>query len=195
MIGEVRQMSPLNIHPEEDRADTKKKNNKVLKVILGLSALIAVPVIGSTLAASITIGTGSIEFGQGQQQAVACDTDGVTVTPVAGFTNADGAGTFKLASIAVSGIASTCDSKTFTLRVYNNTANSDPRTVASPAATPGGAVATALKVLFDDDGPTTFSTEVGDSDITVTGDATSFTVALGTTLDSASVNKITLETN
>jgi serine/threonine protein phosphatase PrpC len=186
-------MSPLNIHPEADASAKKRKNNKALKIFLGIGALIAVPAIGTTLAASITIGSGSIEFGQGQQQAVACDTDGVTVTPVAGFTNANGAGTFKLASIGVSDIAAACDGKTFTLRVYNNTANDGARTVASPAPTPNGAEATALKVLFDKD--STFSTEVGDSDITVSGDATSFTVTLATTLASGSVNKITLETN
>jgi hypothetical protein len=189
-------MSPLNIHPEADASAKKRKNNKALKIFLGIGALIAVPAIGTTLAASITIGSGSIEFGQGQQQAVACDTDGVTVTPVAGFTNAVGAGTFKLASITVSGIASTCNGKTFTLRVYNNTANDGARTVASPAPSPSasGAEATALKVLFANTNP--FSTEVGDSDITVSGgDSTSFTVNLATTLDSGSVNKITLETN
>lgn len=185
-------MSPLNIHPEEDRAVTKKKNNKVLKVLLGISALIAVPVIGTTLAASITIGTGPIQFGQGVQQAVTCD-DEVFVTPTAGFTNVSGGGTFSLLSIAVTQILAACDGKTFTLKVYNNTGGSSPQTVASPSPTPSGALATALKVLFDAETP--FSTEVGNSDITVTGDATSFTVTLGTTLASGSVNKITVETN
>lgn len=187
-------MSPLNIHPEESQPATKKKNNKLLKALLGISALVAVPVIGTTLAASITIGSGPIQFGQGVQQAVTCDNE-VTVTPTAGFTNVDGGGTFSLLSIAVTEILAACDGKTFTLKVYNNTDGSNPQTVASPAPTPSGAVATALKVLFDDDGPTTFSTEVGDSDITVTGTATSFTVTLGTTLASGSVNKITIETN
>ena len=185
-------MSPLNIHPEESQPATKKKNNKLLKALLGISALVAVPVIGTTLAASITIGSGPIQFGQGVQQAVTCD-DAVTVTPTAGFTNVSGAGSFSLLSIAVTEILAACDGKTFTLKVYNNTDGSNPQTVASPAPTPSGAVATALKVLFDKD--STFSTEVGDSDITVTGDATSFTVTLGTTLASGSVNKITIETN
>jgi len=185
-------MSPLNIHPEEDRAATKKKNNKVLKALLGISALIAVPVIGTTLAASITIGTGPIQFGQGVQQAVTCD-DEVTVTPTAGFTNVDGGGTFSLQSIEVTEILAACDGKTFTLKVYDDTNDSSPQTVASPSPTPGAAVATALKVLFDIEDP--FSTEVGNSDITVTGDETSFTVTLETTLASGSVNKITVETN
>jgi hypothetical protein len=68
-------MSPLNIHPEEDRAATKKKNNKVLKVLLGISALIAVPVIGTTLAASIAINSAApIQFGQGVIATATCDT-------------------------------------------------------------------------------------------------------------------------
>jgi hypothetical protein len=184
-------MSPLNIHPEEDRAVTKKKNNKVLKVLLGISALIAVPVIGTTLAASITIGTGPIQFGQGVQQAVTCDS-GVTVTPTAGFTNVNGGGTFSLLSIAVTEIDSACDGKTFTLKVYDNTGGSSAQTVASPSPTPSGAVATALKVVFVAAGT---STEVGNSDMSVTSTTTSFTVTLGTTLASGSVNKITVETN
>jgi hypothetical protein len=119
----------------------------------------------------------------------------VFVTPTAGFTNVGGGGTFSLLSIAVTEILAACDGKTFTLKVYNNTNGSSPQTVASPSPSPssGGAVATALKVLFDAETP--FSTEVGNSDITVTGDATSFTVTLGTTLASGSVNKITVETN
>ena len=43
------------------------------KFILGALALGAVPLIVSTFAASVTVGTGSLEFGQGSQQATACD--------------------------------------------------------------------------------------------------------------------------
>ena len=43
------------------------------KIILGLLALTAVPFLLSTFAANVTIGTGTLEFGQGSQQAIACD--------------------------------------------------------------------------------------------------------------------------
>ena len=43
------------------------------KFILGALFLGAVPLVVSTFAASVTVGTGSLEFGQGSQQATACD--------------------------------------------------------------------------------------------------------------------------
>ena len=43
------------------------------KFILGAVVLGCIPLIFSTFAASVTVGTGSLEFGQGSQQATACD--------------------------------------------------------------------------------------------------------------------------
>jgi hypothetical protein len=117
-------MSPLNIHPEEN-VDTsnKKKSNKTLKVLLGVGVLVLVPVIGSTLAAQITITNSPVEFGQGVVQTTACD-DAVVVTPDSVFTNAAGAGDFYLDSVTLSDIASGCDGKSFAIKVYDNTGTS-----------------------------------------------------------------------
>jgi hypothetical protein len=43
------------------------------KFMLGAVFLAAIPLLVSTFAASVTVGTGSLEFGQGSQQATACD--------------------------------------------------------------------------------------------------------------------------
>ncbi|MEJ6761090.1 MAG: hypothetical protein QNK54_03730 [Candidatus Planktophila sp.] len=43
------------------------------KFLLGAAVLASIPLIISTFAASVTVGTGSLEFGQGSQQATACD--------------------------------------------------------------------------------------------------------------------------
>jgi hypothetical protein len=43
------------------------------KIIFGTALLTAVPLVLSTFAASVTVGTGNLEFGQGSQQATACD--------------------------------------------------------------------------------------------------------------------------
>lgn len=43
------------------------------KFVLGAVVLGCIPLIVSTFAASVTVGTGSLEFGQGSQQATACD--------------------------------------------------------------------------------------------------------------------------
>ena len=43
------------------------------KIIFGTALLTSIPLILSTFAASVTVGTGNLEFGQGSQQATACD--------------------------------------------------------------------------------------------------------------------------
>ena len=43
------------------------------KVVLGAVVVGIVPFLLSTFAASVTVGSGALEFGQGSQQAVACD--------------------------------------------------------------------------------------------------------------------------
>ena len=43
------------------------------KIIFGTALLTSIPLVLSTFAASVTVGTGSLEFGQGSQQATACD--------------------------------------------------------------------------------------------------------------------------
>ena len=123
-------MSPLNIHPEESSASTpKKKKSKTLKVMLGIGALVLVPVIGSTFAATINITNGpEINFGQGQVQAIACDADGVTVTAESIFENvADDEGVYRLGTVAVAGISDDCDEVEFKVSIYDNTAG-DPAT-------------------------------------------------------------------
>ena len=43
------------------------------KIIFGTALIALVPVLISTFAASVTVGSGALEFGQGSQQAIACD--------------------------------------------------------------------------------------------------------------------------
>jgi hypothetical protein len=43
------------------------------KIVFGVAIMGFIPFIMSTFAASVTVGNGSLEFGQGSQQAVACD--------------------------------------------------------------------------------------------------------------------------
>jgi hypothetical protein len=142
-------MSPLNIHPEEDSSAAKKKNNKLLKILLGIGLLIAVPLVGKTLAASIAINSGSgnqVQFGQGVVQAAACDSD-ITVTPVASFTNTSGSGSFQVDTVTVTGIKDACTGKKFKLTAYGDTGTAltlsaggatSPSCVATPTLAAGG---------------------------------------------------------
>jgi len=47
--------------------------NHKSRIIFGISVIAFVPMLLSTFAASVTVGTGALEFGQGSQQAIACD--------------------------------------------------------------------------------------------------------------------------
>ena len=49
-------------------------NHRSKKIIAGFLIATIGPLVATTLAASVTIGTGTLEFGQGSQAAVACDT-------------------------------------------------------------------------------------------------------------------------
>jgi hypothetical protein len=188
-------MSPLNIHPEEAVNLPKKKKNKTLKVLLGIAALVAVPVVGSTLAASIGINTGNnIQFGQGVTQAVACDS-AITVTAGSGFTNASTAGAFSLTTVTISDVDVACDGKTFTIRSYKDT-DATPLTVGATTAstaTPSTATLTAIKILFDAQSPYSTLAEPR-MDYTLSNlSATAFTVTLVTKPAATDVYKFTVE--
>jgi hypothetical protein len=69
-----------------------------------------------------------VEFGQGITQTVACQSNGITVTPISTFINSSGAGSHKLSSIRVSGIDSSpgkCAGKIFEIKVYSGSGQLD----------------------------------------------------------------------
>ena len=43
------------------------------KIIFGVALVATIPFLMSTFAASVTVGSGSMVFGQGSEQALACD--------------------------------------------------------------------------------------------------------------------------
>ena len=104
------------------RKSAPKKSN--LKALAGLATIAAVAVLGSTLAANISLGTGStLEFGQGVQVTSACD-DVITLTPKAVFINGSSP-SFILSTIGFTGVdaasTTTCQGKTLTLNAYGDT--------------------------------------------------------------------------
>jgi len=116
-------VAKLNLESNEPKPATKK-NNRALKIGLGVGALVLVPVIGMTFAASITINSSSaIQFGQGVQQATACDSD-VTLTAATSFANTSGAGSFNMGAVVVSGIADNCNAKKFTIKLFGDSSTS-----------------------------------------------------------------------
>ena len=96
------------------RKSAPKKSN--LKSLAGLATVAAVAVLGSTLAANISLGTGStLEFGQGVQVTAACDTS-ITLAPKVTFVNTAGGGTFYFSTVGFSSV----DARTANNSTYNN---------------------------------------------------------------------------
>jgi hypothetical protein len=130
-------MEYLRMQPEyapENRSAPKKSN---LKVLAGLATLAAVAVIGSTLAANISLGSGTaLEFGQGVQVTSACD-NLITLTPKAVFINGVSPA-FMLSTISFSGVdaasTTTCQGKTLSLNAYGDTSNT-PVQIATAGST------------------------------------------------------------
>jgi hypothetical protein len=111
------------------RKTTAKKSN--LKSLAGLATVAAVAVLGSTLAANISLGTGStLEFGQGVQVTAACD-NAITLSPKVNFVNG-AEPVFMLSTISFSdldgrdigqsevGGGTGCATRTLTLNAYGD---------------------------------------------------------------------------
>ena len=111
-------MKLLNLDSGDEAAPPNKKKSKWLKIGIGVSALVLIPTIGSTLAESITIGTGSVEFGQGLVTTAACD-DEINLAPTS-IINTSVPQSFEILSITLSSINSDCNGKTFRLSAYDS---------------------------------------------------------------------------
>jgi len=198
-------MKLLNLDSGDEAAPPNKKKSKWLKIGIGVSALVLIPTIGSTLAGSISINAGSgVEFGQGVVSTAACD-GAITVAPTSELTSSldttplnNGsmpgvAPYFSLGAITVSAInGSTCDPVTFIIRAYNASGSNTPLCSSSDPE---------LMVYFD---PTSdfLARSCGnlvsaDADADFSGDG-SFEWAPDLTdlyLDASEVNTITIESS
>ena len=111
------------------RKSAPKKSN--LKSLAGLATVAAVAVLGSTLAANISLGSSSLEFGQGVQTTAACDSS-ITLSPRVTFVNGANP-VFMLSTISFSDVDTRtagssltsggpgCAGKTLTLNAYGDT--------------------------------------------------------------------------
>jgi hypothetical protein len=180
----------------DNAATPRRKKNNNLKSLAGLATVAAIAVLGSTLAANLSLNSGgAIEFGQGVSVTSACDGDGITVTPSVQFVNAAGAGTFYLSTIALTNIDLTnttkCVGKTFTLNAYDD-ASATPLQLATSS---GGSTPITSATFANSSG----STFVGTTGISVTGSGNggatgAITLGFGTpSSTSGAVYKITLQ--
>jgi hypothetical protein len=167
------------------------RKKKSLGLILGFALVAGVTTLGSTLAASVTIGSTPITFGQGVTQAVACDSS-ITVTPTTTFVNTQGAGAFRLKTITIGDLNNTatnsstgvgCGGKNLVIKAYGD---SDDTALTLYSGSTGITVAV---------NSTIGSTTALPSGVVVSsGGANSITLTITTpTLSAADIFKLTVE--
>jgi len=171
----------------ENSSRPVRKKSSSSKVMLGLAGIAAVALLGSTLAANISLNSGTgVEFGQGVALTTACD-DSITSTPTATFVNAANGGGFNFSTVAFSNVSSACWGKTFTLKAYGDT-SADPLTIATVSSN----AYTQATFTFT----TASTTSPGISTASWTASATDSRLSLGfagTQATSGAVYKLTLE--
>jgi hypothetical protein len=161
-------MGGLNLYTDEDSgvASEKKKRSRSPKIILGLCVLLAIPVIGTTFASTVTINTNhAVDFGQGQAGAIACDPQ-IQLSPGAAFTPTG----WKLETVTITGINTTstaggdgstgCATDSLSLTAYASDTSTIPGTTVSFTLPASGTTATNLvgATSVTDQGPATSDT-------------------------------------
>lgn len=177
----------------ENSSRPARKKSSSSKVMLGLAGIAAVALLGSTLAANISLNGGTgVEFGQGVALTTACDSE-ITSTPSATFVNASGGGAFNFTTVAFTNVSSACLGKTFTLKAYGDT-SATPLNIAtlSGSATTYNQATFTFTTASTTNAPVAITT----SNWTFSSASSSLTLAFGGTLaTSGAVSKLTLESN
>jgi hypothetical protein len=105
--------------------------SKKSKIVFGVALVAVVPFMLSTFAASVTIGNGALEFGQGSEQAVACDQQIYVAMGeewhAAPTAQDSSAGFFRVRSLTISNLdLQACAGKKLRVRLINGSAAEIP---------------------------------------------------------------------
>ena len=186
----------LDFSDEKNHREGKKRETRNLKIALGVATLILLPTIGSTLAATVTIGTSNtLEFAQGITSTTACDST-IKLQPVSSL---NGSGVFIISSIEISTLNNDtgggCAGKYLTLKVMDSST-----TLVNITNAANSGVATQVKFQLPSTCAAAAIVDSPDTDATVatiTCNATtgSVTVTLVTSVLTTNVDKITLESS
>ena len=164
-------------------------NHRSKKIIAGFLIATIGPLVATTLAASVTIGTGSLEFGQGSQAAVACDS---VITTSITETWYEAGTYFRVATMSLTGLDTTaCTGKYFKLSLLGSTGT---------ALTVGSAAETSITVKLTDvsGSQATGSTLAGSTaSLSTTGTNNTLLVTLNAAvyLNASTVYRVTVETS
>ena len=184
----------LEFSGEKNHREGKKRETRNLKIALGVATFILLPTIGSTLAATVTIGTSNtLEFAQGITATTACDST-IKLQPVSSL---NGSGVFIISSIEISTLNNAtgggCANKYLTIKVLNSS-----NTLVNITDAANSGVLTQVKFLLPENCATGVFNDTPDTNATVNtiscnADTGSVTVTFATSLLATSLDKITLE--
>ena len=165
-------------------------NHRTKKIIAGLLIATIGPLVATTLAASVSLNSGNnLEFGQGSQAAVACDSAITSAITEAWYQTTT---IFRVATIVLSGLDTTaCTGKSLKITLMGS---------GGTALTVGTSSATYITVaLTNTSGAQANGTLAGNaaslSLSTSTDNTLTVTLAAGINLDAATVYRIALETS
>jgi hypothetical protein len=174
------------------------------RVFIGAALLLIVPYIGSTLAATVTIsgtgGTTAIEFGQGSQVAITCDTTITSEINEAWYATSS---IFRVDTVVLSGVdvrsatSATssnqgCGAKNMTLKLFTGSVGSES------AAVIGAGPASSVTFEVPTSGPVTVA---GSTNITAVASITNsvgvitLTIPNTVNLDASTVTRISIQTD
>ena len=176
------------------------RSRKKKQIGAGIASLLAVTYFGSTFAASVSLGSGALEFGQGTRAAVACDSDGITTAINEIWNNT--LTQFDVSTVVLSDInTSACANKIFKVTLLGNTGtelqlgNLDAHTFASLTVSDSDGALT-VSPAFADSGLTASKSGTSPSGvITLTIDRTGTQDSNANFLNAANVFRINLESN
>jgi len=164
-------------------------NHRTKKIIAGLLIATIAPLVATTLAASVTIGSGSLEFGQGSQAAVACDS---SITSAITETWYQSTTVFRVSTIVLTALDTTaCNGKNLKISLLGS---------GGTALVVGSASATSITVALTNTlGAQSGGTLAGNtaSLLLSTSTANTLTVTLDSAinLDASTVYRVALETS
>lgn len=187
-----------NSAPAPHKSAPKKSN---LKSLAGFATVAAVALLGSTLAANISLGSSSaLEFGQGVQVTAACD-GSITLAPKVTFVNG-ASPQFMLSTVSFSDVdgrssgsvlvsgGTGCSGKTLQLNAYG-----DSSATPLQIATSSGAVSVAT-IAINGSTPTTSAGFVISGGANLASATSSFDLGIITpAATSGAVYKLTLQSN
>jgi hypothetical protein len=204
MIG-GKPKSPLATRLGEGFGGSRPKRKRLFLIA---ALLLFVPYLGSTLAASVTItGTGgstALEFGQGNQVAITCDTS-ITTTINESWNSSSS--TYTVGSIVLTGVNVTtalsstannggCGGKIMTIKLYTGAAGS-----ATPAVIGNGSATSVSFTVPTTDGTNAFTvSNSGTNGVTASSTISSNSATLTITLPSglvtaADITRVSIETD